>query len=261
MVDTDEPTEALDLARRSLDDLDGLVGSIGFWERIPNGPSWSIRFELTPDGLDPAGPIATATSWYAVVEDTYPDGTIEIRPAKDGGIVETFAHQAPNRPGGDDVPWRAGTICIVDTVHGHELSAKREEPAGAYQRLSWHVGRTIGWLERASHGRLLSDGEPFEMPVFGQAHGGTTIAFAEGPETFAAWRASSRTYGIADLAPVTDDRDRPTLAVVAWRDLARHEILRPEWGSRIAAARVTMRRSGSASSASWFVHPGVRPRP
>jgi hypothetical protein len=245
VADTDEVTEGLDLARRALDDLHDLTASIGFWERVAGGDRWCLPFELTPEDLDPAGPIPAVTAWYAVVDGTYPEGEIDIYPAKDGGITETFAHQLPNDLGAEEFPWRTGKVCIVDTVRGHELAAKREEPAGAYQRLGWHVGRTIGWLDRASHNRLLMKGEPFEMPVFGQGHDGAMIAFAEGPETFDWWQASTTTYGVADLTRVTSDLDRPTLAVVSWRNLAKREILRPAWGSHISGAPVV-------ETAIWF---------
>jgi hypothetical protein len=234
----------LDLARRALDDLNGEIAAIGPWEAGKIG--WQIRFELRPDDLDPAGPIAARTAWYAVVGFGYPTGEIDIYPAKDGGIIETFAHQLPNDPGPDDVPWRLGKVCIVDTVRGHELAAARDEPHTVYERLVWHVWRTIGWLGRASHDELLKPGEPFELPVFGQfADDAPMIAFAEGPETFDFWNAPARTTGLADLVEVTGNKVRPTLAVAAWRDLQKHEIARPMWGRRIADAKV-------AETALWF---------
>lgn len=244
MAATDELTEDLDLARRALDDLNGQVGAIGPWERLDNG-RWHLGFELHPDDLDPAGPIPKTTAWYAVVDDGYPAGGIDIYPAKDGGITDTFAHQLPNDPGPDEQPWRTGKVCLVDTVRGHELAAARDEPQSVYERLVWHAWRTIGWLHRASHNELLKLGEPFELPVFGQFQDGPTIAFAEGPETFAAWQAVRRTSGLADLVVVTADKDRPVLAVAAWRDLLRREVIRSEWGSRIAATKV-------AETALWF---------
>lgn len=253
MAATDELTEALDLARRALDDLHGAIGEIGYWE--PVGRRWRLGFELTLDGLTPAGPIPPKTAWYAVVDGRYPLGDIDIYPAKIGGITETFAHQLPNDPGSDDLPWRTGKVCLVDTVHGRELAARRDEPIGAYQRLGWHVGRAIGWLERASHGLLLKPGEPFELPVFGQGDDGATIAFVEGAETFEAWKRSGTMMGLADLAQVVDDRMQPVLAVIGWRNLRRRPLpQQPTWGTRIAGAKVV-------EDALWFRFDRLMVRP
>jgi hypothetical protein len=241
---TDELTEDLDLARRALDDLHGEVGLIGPWERR-EASGWRLRFELRPDDLDPVGAVPPTTAWYALIDDDYPAGGIDIFPAKEGGIIETFAHQLPNEPGADDEPWRTGKVCLVDTVRGHELAAARDEPNTAYERLVWHVWRTIGWLRRASRDELLMRGEPFELPVFGQFQDGPTIAFVEGLDTFDAWQASPLTNGLADLVRISDDKNRPALAVVAWRDLLKREAVRPLWGNRIATSKV-------AETALWF---------
>lgn len=243
MAATAEPTPELDLARRALDDLHSEVGSVGPWEG--DDSRWWLRFELSPAGLSPGGRIAPVSAWYAVLDQEYPVGSIDIYPAKEGGIADTHPHQLPNNPGAEDRPWRTGKVCLVDTVRGHELAAARDEPTSTYDRLAWHVWRTIEWLRRASKNELLKAGEPFELPVFGQFQDGPTIAFREGPETFAAWHGSHEVVGIADLVCVRDDKESPAFAVVAWGDLLNREVLRPAWGHRIGRSKVVHR-------ALWF---------
>lgn len=243
MAATVDPTLDLEVARRALDDLHSQIRNVAPWQ--PHDGRWWLRFELSPAGLNPDGPIAPVTAWCAVVDQQYPAGSIDIYPASEGGIVQTFAHQLPNDPGPDNQPWRTGKVCLVDAVRGHELAAARDEPLTTYERLVWHVWRTIGWVERASNDQLLAPGEPFELPVFGQFRNGPAIAFHEGSETFATWRASREFAGIADLVTVRDDSRAPTHAVVAWGDLLNRELVRPVWGYRIGRSNVLQR-------ALWF---------
>lgn len=252
MDGTANPGEALDLARRALEDLHSDIGTIGRWDG--DGDRHWLRFDLTPSGLKASSSIPATTSWYALVEPLYPSGHVEIFPAREGGIEETYPHQLPNEIGVGDDPWRTGKVCLVDTVRGHELAAKRDDPDTAYERLVWHVWRTIGWLQRATHGELLQGGEPFELPVFGQFHDGPTIAFAEGPDTFDRWQATPQASGIADLVVVRADEDMPTLAVIAWGDHLHRELVRPAWGAHIARSSVTDR-------AVWFRFPKLLVRP
>ena len=246
MADTDEVSDDLRRARRAIEDLGTEVTLIGPWEPSAlEAGRWSLALELAPDGLAP-GPIPAMTRWYVVVDRDYPTGSIDIMPAKEGGITETFPHQLPNDAGDDSVPWRGGKVCLVDTVRGHELAAVREEPTASHERLVWHVWRAIEWLRRASRHELLRDGEPFELPVFGQFRPeGATIAFLEGGESFASWQEKPQAYGLADLAKVTDQDGRPYFAVVRWTDYLKQDVMRPAWGSRIAGLPVT-------ETAIWF---------
>lgn len=251
MAATGEVAPELDLARRSLDELTE-VGNVGRWEPTPDG-RWSLPFEVRPDGLNPAGRVPPVTTWRAVVAAAYPAGGIDIMPAMEGGLTETFPHQLPNDPIGE--PWRGGKICLTNTIDGRELAAARDEPDEPYERLLWHVFRTCEWLRDASFDRLLAPDDPFELPVFGQRNDrATSVAFSEGPESFAAWAASPVTFGIADLAPVASDRRQVVLAVKAWRDVTRGLVFEPAWGSHIAAA-------GRHEAAIWLRFPHLLVRP
>jgi molybdopterin/thiamine biosynthesis adenylyltransferase len=257
VADTGELTEDLDLARRALDDLHGEVKTLGPW--LPaNGTDlgdWYLRLELFPGDLNPAGPIPAITHWFAIASMAYPQGAIDLMPAKDGGITDTFAHQLPNDPGPTGLPWRTGKVCLVDTVRGHDLAAKRDEPATAYERLVWHVWRTLDWLRRASRNELLKAGEPFELPVFGQFRDdGSTIAFHEGAASFARWADPEPTSGLADLVKVTDGAGPGVFAVRRWADLRGRSIMEPVWGSRIESLTI-------AETALWFRLPRLLVRP
>lgn len=235
MAGTAELADRLDVARRSLEYLGGEVGSIEPWVEGDSG-THSLRFALRPADLDANGPIPGESIWYAHVSGDYPAGIIDIVPAAEGGITETFAHQLPN----DDIgkPWRSGKVCLVDVVPGRTLAAAGEEPHAASDRLRWHVSRTIGWLRRASHGLLLAPGEPFELPVFGQFKAQSPlIAFLENAASFEAWQSSEETVGLARLARVHQG-DRSTYAVASWRTLANKELALVPWGTAIREAPV-----------------------
>lgn len=257
MADTGELTEALDLARRALDDLHEEVRTLGPWRPVDEADlgGWSLELELIPADLDDSGPVPPTTRWYAIASAAYPQGAIDLLPAKEGGLAETFAHQLPNDPGPSELPWRTGKVCLVDIVRGHELAAKRDEPTGAYERLVWHVWRTLDWLRRASRNELLKAGEPFELPVFGQFRDeGPRIAFHEGAATFAAWADQPTTSGLADLADASEGSGAGVLAVRRWTDLRGRSIIEPCWGSRIRSRAV-------AEKALWFRFPRLLVRP
>lgn len=231
-----EPPGRLDEARRGIDDLGREVTDIGRWERTPDDKGWCLGLALSPDAIDATGPIPATTRWFVTVADDYPAGDIKIWPAKVGGITETFPHQSPNDTGEENKPWRSGWICVADSVRGHKLAVADVEPRTSYHRLVWHVWRALEWLRRASRNELLKDGEPFEMPVFGQYKTTpTAIAFIEGPETFDAWSKTRVTEGIADLVEVVKRDSRKILLVSGWRDLTKHALFAPRLGTKFSA--------------------------
>lgn len=236
MAGTADLADRLDVARRSLEYLGDEVASIGPWVEGEAG-TFHLRLTLRPRDLDPEGPIPAESDWYAVVSPVYPAGEIDIMPAAEGGITETFAHQLPN----DEVQglWRSGKVCLVDMAPGRSLGAARDEPHDAASRVYWHLWRTVGWLRRASHRKLLSPGEPFELPVFGQARiADPSIAFVEDAASFAAWAACGEQAGLAQLAKIGVNTPG-TFAVMRWETLAKRPIATTAWGTRIAAATAT----------------------
>jgi molybdopterin/thiamine biosynthesis adenylyltransferase len=245
---TAEPSEDLDLARRALDELGDEVVTLSPWRPSPEAGhgAWYLELALRPAGLTEGGPIPVSTRWVALVSGSYPQGQINIMPAAAGGITATFPHQEANDPANSELPWRWGKLCLVDTIHGHELAAMREDPVEAYPRLVWHVARALEWLRRASAGKLLGDGEPFELPIFGQfAIAAPQIGFFEDAETFQFWNRATDRFGIADLVDVRDDGKRFVAAVQVWRDGQHNVLLAPGWGRAIAGAK-------RSAEALWF---------
>lgn len=250
-----EPPGQLDDARRALDDLGREVDDIGRWERTPDDRAWCLGLALSPNDLDATGPIPAKTWWFITVADDYPAGKIKIWPAKTGGITETFPHQNPNAPGKEDEPWRSGWICVADSVRGHKLAVADVEPRTSYHRLVWNVWRALEWLRRASRHELLKDGEPFEMPVFGQYNTTpTAIAFVEGPETFDAWTKTRATEGLADLVEVVRRDGRKILLVSGWRDVAKRALFAPALGTKLTAL-------AASETAVWIRFDGLLVRP
>ncbi len=239
MAATAEAPPNLELARRALDDLNTEIVAIEPWRRIPANPrGWQLAFELKPDGLDPNGDIPTRTRWYALVGEDYPAGSVSILPAKVRGISDTFAHQAVNEPGDAANPWRLGQLCLVESIDGHELAAAREEDRSAKHRLVWHVRRALDWLRDASHDRLIRDGDPFELPWFGEHKlVAPTVAFHEGAETFARWAGVSEEVGLVDLVSVRSGINE-VVGALAFRSLGGRVLVAPTWGKAIANANV-----------------------
>ena len=257
MAATAEPSDDLDLARRALDELGDEVITRGPWRAspTPNLGGYYLELELRPDGLTAGGPIPEATVWIALVSDSYPLGQINLMPATKGGIEATFPHQESNDASDPVRPWRMGKVCLVDTIHGHELAAKRDDPTDPYQRLAWHVGRLLGWLRLASAGKLLTAGQPFELPIFGQfLVTGPRVGFFENDQTFAFWSSSDVRSGRAEVVEVANPPTGPILAVRAWHDPHGRTVLAPPWGHQIESLK-------RVEDAVWFRvdKPFIRP--
>jgi hypothetical protein len=229
----------LDLARRAIENLYGEVPIIGHWapsadERVGR---WQLLLELAPSGLGDVFPIAPQTRWYALVDHEYPQGRIDLFPAKDGGVSETFPHQERNDPGDPGVPWRDGKLCLVDTITGHQLATARYDPATAAERLAWHIWRALEWLRAASRGELIQPGEPFELPVFGQRQIlGHMVVFREGPDTLDLWPGTPH-VGLVDLVALESPEGAPISAATVFRDLRGREVFRPAWGTWVGKGR------------------------
>ncbi len=232
----------LDEGRRAIEDLNQEVVSVGPWQPSarPGLGAWQLELVLRPKDLGTAVPIPPATHWFVFADEAYPRGRIQLFPAKVGGIEDTFPHQEVNTPGDADVPWRTGMLCLVHTIAGHDLAAARYDPVTPYERLAWHVWRTLEWLRGASRGELIKRGEPFELPVFGRRNAdGPIVAFREGADSVRAWGAVRERGGLAEFAVILDGATRRLLAVRAFQDGAGRQLVRVPWGRHIAEAADT----------------------
>jgi hypothetical protein len=205
MAGESAPPEELLAARRAIESLEG-VSLLEDWKWYARGSQaspggwWVLRCLLSPSNVKSGGPVPASTDWYVLVEPTYPWGSIEFYPAKEGGIPLTFPHQDYNAPGDPTVPWRMGKPCLDTQVRVLGRRAYDEEPYGVHERLRWRFERALGWLEAASRDELLLPGEPFELPQVRSVGGWDfTMVFREGPETLAAWQDLEERAGAVDL--------------------------------------------------------------
>ena len=147
--------------------------------------------------MRPSG-YASSTDWYLTVDEAYPLGRIDIYPAKDRGITDTYPHQSYNGEGNPDLPWRAGNICANTQVkaigrHGYDI-----EPYTAEDRLLWHCQRAIEWIRCASRDELVLPGEPFELPLIPPScEISEIIRFSEGAIAASPWAGTLVTSGRA----------------------------------------------------------------
>jgi hypothetical protein len=219
------PPDALRAARVLLDDIEGVLLTEDLtWDAREK--CWTIGLRVTVGQASTFVP--QATDWFALVDDKYPRGRIEIFPSNSGGLTETFPHQLLNWPD-TSRRWRTGKICV--DAPGFLLTrwATTGEPTST-SRLSWHVERARAWVVAASEGTLRADGDPFELPHIPEVDL-PRIVFAEGPENLAGWRACPSRHGHVDFREVPGG----TVAATRWWSAATL-VRATAWGSRISRA-------------------------
>lgn len=144
------------------------------------------------------------TRWCVVATKAYPNGSVVVYPAKDGGISHSFWHQAYNSEGHGKYegkyPWRSGQICLqhpyVDFGRLSDVTQPYEEKA----RLAWVFNRTREWCGLAASDNLAKDGAPFELPLLpAQSSGIGSIAFQEIPDNLSRWLDTPVRQGIVHL--------------------------------------------------------------
>ncbi|RYZ41266.1 MAG: ThiF family adenylyltransferase [Myxococcaceae bacterium] len=172
------------------------------------------------------------TDWYALVDENYPLGRIDVHPAKAGGIEGTYPHQRLNRPGPAARPWRDGNVCLQTGRASLGFRVRDEEPRDAASRLAWYIEGLREWLETAARGQLLAPGHAFELPYL-PLREPTQVVFSEGPETFAHWNAHpEESRGWAELVPL---RGNPrVLAVRAFSSFEGCGLSVSGWGDLLA---------------------------
>lgn len=231
MADTADVPEDVLLARRTLDEF-GEVQIVQDWHRGADG--WLLRIDLTPDNLGTVYPVPATTPWYVAVEPTYPGGLINLFPAADGGITETYWHQLPNLPPLPGRPYRRGKMCVATDSEGNLRNNREVERRTVVDRLAWHVKRACGWLSDASNGLLMKDGDWFELPFYRGIEPGRKFAFREGPESFEEWARTTVESGFADVVRLPTGID----VVTEFRTYDGEVLVRPAWGQAIKGTRV-----------------------
>jgi ThiF family/Prokaryotic E2 family A len=220
--------EPLRRGRRALDSLPG-VRLVEDWAQVRSG-QWSLEISLDI-GAKASDDIPSQTRWYVVTSGSYPNGSIEIYPARSGGITTTFPHQSHNSLSREeDRPWTRGNLCLTHPAAGVVRKMSQSEPADADTRLRWRVERALEWLELAASGSLSKPGDPYEVPPL-PTTGGESVAFNEGVDTFHVWNATETRFGVFRSKLLNPS---PTIRIVSsFLDEAGRPILEPSWGRLI----------------------------
>lgn len=193
-----EAPEPLRKAQLSLETVGGFSILETFrWHE--HAKKWGIKFQVALPELDTDSPFRS-TDWYLTADEAYPLGHIDIYPAKDHGITDTFPHQRYNGVGQPDIPWRDGNICAntqakVIGRHGYDV-----EPLTTEDRLLWHCHRSVEWIRYASKGELVLPGEPFELPHTPPSCATSdAFRFAEGSFGASIWSSTAAASGRARI--------------------------------------------------------------
>lgn len=159
-------------ARRNLDGLDGIAVTREFaWD--PVARQWILTLDIEIESSQNSD-VPRVTSWFLIVDQSYPLGLIKLYPALHGAIEVTFPHQDHNGAK-DGVPFRRGGLCLeAPTNRGDE-----GEPFDALHRLMWHVRRGREWVRAAALGTLRASGDRFELPYWPNTIEDLTISFDE----------------------------------------------------------------------------------
>jgi hypothetical protein len=218
--------EPLRRGRRALDSLPGLT-LVEDW--AARSGQWSLGISLDI-GAKASGDIPSVTRWYVVTSGSYPDGSIEIYPARSGGITTTFPHQSHNSSSGEDRAWTRGNLCLTHPAAGVLRKMSQSEPIDADARLRWRVERALEWLELAASGSLSKPGDPYEVPPL-PTTGREMVAFNEGSDTFPVWNATGTCFGVFRSKLLNSS---PTIRIVSsFFDQTSSLILEPSWGRLI----------------------------
>lgn len=210
-------------ALRGAKDLKVLDSPI--WFGADNG--WAFPVEITSRVSSPY--IPASSRWFITVADGYPSGEIRFFPAKEGGVVCTFPHQALNVPGANNLPWRAGKLCLESQVRSLGGYGFTEEPHGdAELRMLWYADRAGRWIEAAEAGTLLRPGDPFELPEYPNPSSSDTIVIHdECPSFLSAWTATADRIGRVVLGPCPPPKG--TLAVYRYETFNDQIIREGSW--------------------------------
>ena len=169
-------------------------------------------------------------------------------PAKAQGLETTFPHQNYNGYGRDDLPWRAGDLCLNTSVrilgrHGYDI-----EPYDVHQRLKWQFRRALAWLRAASRGELILPGEPFELPQFpGAAQRSEAVVFCEDADSFLQWQNIPERSGLLDLFRLR--RKSAVFIIKAFRTVNGREVFAPTWWLALHCRRRPLHVPRSVTSA------------
>ena len=118
-------------------------------------------------------------------------------------------------------------LCLNTQVRKYDRY--EDEPFESENRLLWHCGRAVEWLNDAANDRLAKEGDPFEVPQFPGIGKDLLVAYAEDSRSLDAWRSKEEVAGLVELfLPQTP---KNLLVVKRFFSLEGRELLKCDWGS------------------------------
>lgn len=196
MIALRQPPDSLLRGRRALDSLP-FCELVADWSWGKEVKKWILQCRVVARAGDL---VPATTTWFILADPDYPWGDIDLYPAKEGGLVQTFQHQSHNDPGPAETPWRKGKICVRTSLRYLDRVGYDVEPFSVDDRLSWHVRRAREWLlEAAETGRTAERGDPFELPDFPGTTTSVSIGFLEDQASFEFWQAQRVSFGFAEV--------------------------------------------------------------
>jgi len=223
--------------RRALEELPN-VKILDDWLWNGQKKKWVLHCRLNPD-VKTEGPIPNSTDWHILVDPQYPIGSIKFYPSKSGSTKETYPHQLYNGEGEAEFPWRTGELCLVDPFHILGRPHSQTEPLGGNNRLKWHFERALEWLVQASNGKLVDEGEPFELPDYPISNVKYQLAFNENQGTYNTWKSLKDRTGIVLLSQFMNS----WLVTRIFLSSTQKELLQQDWGIAITASRDTLKKA------------------
>lgn len=219
--------------------LEGVAGCriLEDFQWLPERERWALRLRIEPPGLVPTEFVPASTDWVLLAGKLYPDGPVDLYPAREKGLVHTFPHQQLNSPGPDEALLRNGNICTATSLKSLGRQDLDEEPRTPAARIRWHVLRSMAWLEAASRNELIRDREPFELPAY-PCLGSRVVGFLEDEASYGEWERVTATQGLAEL--VRYPGNEKLLAVQQFSTWGGKPLLRLPWGTKISSGQKTM---------------------
>lgn len=170
------------------------------------------------------------TAWRLVVGLSNNTPSIRLFPELDGGVTRTFPHQDYNAVG---PRWRLGKPCLNRRAALFGREAWHDEPLVVDERIGWHLGRLLDWIDAAASGDLFQPGDPLELPPFSPGNSvleRPVLAFNEAQT--ALFAGPRKGWGLASTASVGTSRAR---VLVDLLDSRKRLIAQGRWKNTIDA--------------------------
>lgn len=190
-----EASEEILFARRRLDEIENLE-IVGDLKRDENESSWYLLVSIHVNEPNEKT-IPDDSMWYIVFSANYPKGNVNVYPAVEGGIKNTFNHQNNNGIISKCGLWRSGKLCLNNPLE--HVANIDNEPVTFEDRLYWNALRAVQWVNAVANGNLIRKNDYYEVPDFNRKKIHAVI-YDEDEVSIMEWEDSEETYGFVDLS-------------------------------------------------------------